>query len=158
MMQSRRQDLSYPAGNQAAAITHPRLRALYDLWNAKRGDRQAPPRSDFSHDDLLPWFGHLLLLDCLEGGEFRYRLYGTGLVTLFGFDLTGRTVGASLDRIGDKPLDEYVTVMRTGAPVYASRSSPSARDYLKVDKLALPLMDGDRITKILGAIYLSDSG
>jgi len=157
IMQFRRQRLSYHDDGQDVTIAHPALRALLDLWDAKRGSRQAPPRSDFSHDDLLPWIGHLMILDCLEDNEFRYRLYGTALTELFGFDLTGKKVSASADRIGAKPLDEYARVVRIGAPVYVSRSSPSAREYLQVDKLALPLMEGGRVTKILGAIYLSRS-
>lgn len=156
MMQLKRQTLSYHDDSHDVAISHPALRALFDLWDARRGSRQAPPRSDFSHEDLQPWFGHLMLLDCLEGGEYRYRLYGTKLTQLFGFDLTGKMVGASSDRIGDKPQDEYAKVVCIGAPVYASRISPSAREYLQVDKLALPLMEGGRVTKILGAIYPSD--
>ncbi|MFN3399161.1 MAG: PAS domain-containing protein [Ferrovibrio sp.] len=157
MLQFKRQILSYHDDSHDVAISHPKLRALFDLWDARRGSRQAPPRSDFSHEDLLPWFGHLMLLDCLDTNEYRYRLYGTKLTQLFGFDLTGHMVSASADRIGDKPLDEYARVVRIGAPVYVSRISPSAREYLKVDKLALPLMEGGRVTKILGAIYLSDS-
>lgn len=157
MMQSRLQTVSFHDDNREVPISHPKLRALYDLWEAKRGSRQAPPRSDFSHEDLQPWFGHLMLLDCLEGNEYRYRLYGTALTQIFGFDLTGKLVGASADRIGDKPLEEYARLVRIGAPVYASRISPSAREYLQVDKLALPLMEGGQVTKILGAIYLSDS-
>lgn len=156
MMQFKRQSLSYHDDSHDVAISHPALRSLLDLWEIKRGSRQAPPRSDFSHEDLLPWFGHLMLLDCLDNNEYRYRLYGTALTQLFGFDLTGKLVGASSDRIGAKPLDEYAKVVRIGAPVYVSRSSPSAREYLQVDKLALPLMEGGRVTKILGAIYLSD--
>ena len=157
MMQLKRQTLSYHHDSQDVAISHPSLRALFDLWDTRRGSRQAPPRSDFSHQDLQPWFGHLMLLDCLDSNEYRYRLYGTALTQLFGFDLTGKMVGASADRIGDKPQDEYAKVVRIGAPVYISRSSPSAREYLQVDKLALPLMEGGRVTKILGAIYLSDA-
>lgn len=156
MMQLKRQELSSHENDLGVVHPHPKLRALFDLWDARRGSRPAPARSDFSHEDLQPWFGHLMLLDCLDDNEYRYRLYGTGLVRLFGFDLTGQTVSASADRIGDKPLEEYASVVRIGAPVYVSRISPSAREYLKVDKLALPLMEDGRVTRILGAIYLSD--
>src|SRR3546814_5412757 len=48
-------------------------------------------------------------------------------------------------------------VIRSIAPSYVSRMSPSRREYLAVDKLALPLIDADgRVNKILGSIYLSD--
>lgn len=157
IMQLQRRVFTYHDDMTDVVISNPKLRALYDLWNAKRGSRQAPPRSDFSLEELRPWFGHLMLLDCLENHEYRYRLYGTALVGIFGFDLTGKTAGGATGQIGDKPLDEYRQVVRIGAPVYATRISPSAREYLQVDKLALPLIEGGTVTKILGAIYRSET-
>jgi hypothetical protein len=156
IMQLKHRAFSYEEVGGTAAIAHPKLAALYDLWNLKRDTRQAPPRSDFSVDDLRPWLGHLMVLDVLPDGDFRYRLYGTALVSMFGFDLTGRLVSECDAFIGDKPLLEYRQVCRIGAPVHAARISPSAREHLRVDKLALPLMEGGVVTKILGALYLSD--
>lgn len=157
IMQMRQQSFSYEDDGGSAAIAHPKLRALYDLWDARRGSRQAPPRGDFSIEDLRPWLGHLMIIDRVGEEDFRYRLYGTGLVRIFGFYLTGQTISDASVFIGDKPLKEYRQVCHTGTPVHASRVSPSAREYLKVDKLALPLMENGEVTKILCAIYLSDS-
>lgn len=134
-------------------VTDPKLRALYQLWIQKRGARPAPARADFAIEDFRPWLGHLIILDCLPNDDFRYRLYGTDLVSLFGFDLTGMTAQEAVVLIGDKPLEEYRQVCRLGLPVSISRSSPSARKHLCVDKLALPLMEEGTITKILAAIY-----
>lgn len=156
IMQLKHRVFSYEEAAGGDAITHPALRSLYELWDHQRGTRQAPPRTDFPPELLRPWLGHLVVLDCLDDGDFRYRLYGSHLVELFGFDLTGKTVSSTEDLIGDKPLKEYRQVCRIGAPVHASRISPSAREYLQVDKLALPLMEGGVVTKILGALYLSD--
>lgn len=74
---------------------------------------------------------------------------------IFGFDLTNRLVSAVAGKIGEKPIAEYRQVRMTGMPCYIARGSPSARDYLAMDKLALPLMDQGIVTKILAAIYLS---
>ncbi|MFN4163470.1 MAG: PAS domain-containing protein [Ferrovibrio sp.] len=140
----------------ALAISHPALRALYELWQAKRGDRPAPARGDFTVEELRPWLGHLMIIDC-DGEDTRYRLYGTDLVRIFGFDLTGRRVTDCASQIGDKPMLEYRQIIRSGKPIYISRGSPSARDYLLMDKLALPLMEDGKVNKILAAIYLSDT-
>lgn len=156
IVQLKHRIFTYEDDSGSTAIGHPKLRALYELWDARRGTRQAPPRSDFSLDDLRPWFGHLMIVDCLPDDDFRYRLYGTELVRLFGFDLTGKSLSDALLYIGDKPLREYQQVCRIGAPVHASRVSPSAREHLQIDKLALPLMEGGEVTKILGALYLSE--
>ncbi len=143
-------------GAEAPAISSPALRALYDLWLDKRGSRPAPSRSDFTIEDLRPWLGHLMILDC-DGEDISYRLYGTELVRIFGFDLTGRRVADCVPLIGQKPALEYREVIRSARPIYISRSSPSAREYLLMDKLALPLMDGGKVNKILAAIYLSEA-
>lgn len=155
IMQLTRRQFDFGYEGDASVITHPRLRALYDLWQDKRGSRQAPSRRDFAVEELKPWFGHLMVLDCLEDDSFRYRLYGTELARMFGFDLTGHTVDSVADRIGPRPDAEYRQVRRIGAPLHVSRSSPSAKDYLLVDKLALPLMEAGEVTKILAAIYPS---
>lgn len=98
-----------------------------------------------------------MLLDVVDGGhDLRFRLYGTGLVAMFGFDLTGRLVSQVSDLIGERPLQEYREVIRNIVPSYVSRMSPSRREYLAVDKLALPLIDVDgQVNKILASIYLS---
>lgn len=138
---------------------NPKLGSLCRLWEAKRGNRLAPSRSDFTVTELRPWIGHLMVIDVLGAGQdFRYRLYGTDLVDIFGFDLTGRLVSEVADRIGDRPLEEYRDVARLALPRYVSRVSPSSREYLLVDKLALPLAEGGIVNKILAAIYLSEDG
>lgn len=149
--------LTAAVGQDIPTIGNPALAALYDLWARKRGGRPAPARTDFDIADLRPWFGHVMLLDVVDGGhDLRFRLYGTGLVAMFGFDLTGRLVSQTSDLIGERPLQEYREVIHSIAPSYVSRMSPSRREYLAVDKLALPLIDADgRVNKILGSIYLS---
>ncbi|WP_300297000.1 PAS domain-containing protein [Ferrovibrio sp.] len=138
------------------AISHPDLRALYDLWLQKRGGGPAPSRGDFAVEELRPWLGHLMIIDC-DGEDSRYRLYGTELVRIFGFDLTGRRVADCTTLIGDKPMLEYREIIRSAKPVYISRGSPSAREFLLMDKLALPLMEDGKVNKILAAIYLSET-
>ena len=138
-------------------IAHPQLRMLWELWERKRGSRAAPSRADFSVEELRPWLGHLIIVDCLDGDDFRFRLYGTTLVGIFGFDLTNRLLSEVTGQIGDRPAAEYQQVRRFGAPFYVARRSPSAREYLTMDKLALPLMDNGVVTKIMAAIYHSDS-
>lgn len=135
-----------------------RIKALLDLWNAKRAGRAFPARADFTMGDLLPWLGHLMLLDVVEGGnDFRFVLYGTALVEIFGFDLTGRLVSESHPQIGPKSLEEYRRVFETRAPDYVARRSPANREYVSITKIALPLSsDGQTIDKILGAIYRID--
>lgn len=153
----KRHSLMTDSVNPGIEIAHPQLRALHELWERKRGLRTAPSRADFSVEELRPWLGHLIMVDCLDDDDFRFRLYGTALVRIFGFDLTNRLVSDVSGQIGDRPAAEYRQVRRLGTPFHVARRSPSAREYLTMDKLALPLMDNGVVTKIMAAIYHSDS-
>jgi len=141
---------------ESQAITNPHLQQLYDLWNSKRENRLAPARSDFTISEFKPWLGHLLILDNVSSRDrIRFRLYGSKLVELFGFDLTNRTVLDSMLLIGDRPLIEYDAVARLRQPVHVSRFTPTAKRHLQVDKLALPLISDGHVDQILAAIYPS---
>ncbi|QDO99228.1 PAS domain-containing protein [Ferrovibrio terrae] len=142
----------------APAISNPRLQRLYELWDTKRGGSLvAPARSDFSIAEFKPWLGNLLILDNIGAREdIRFRLYGTNLAELFGFDLTYKTVLESTLLIGDRPLVEYQEVSQQQRPIHVSRFTPTARRHIAVDKLALPLMSHDRVDQILAAIYPSE--
>lgn len=138
---------------------HPKLRELWAFWDRLRGARVMPRQDEVHALVLKPWLGNVLLLDVVEGGrDFRYRVYGTIVVEHFGFDLTGRLVGECADQIGPKPLLEYRRVAESGRPEAVARISPAARDYLQMDKLALPLAaaDGGPVTRILAGLYASE--
>ncbi len=75
----------------AAGLAHDStLLGLFELWQRKRKTRALPARADFSHQELRPWFGRLVLLQAVDGGaDFRFRLMGMNLVSEVGFDHTG---------------------------------------------------------------------
>lgn len=138
---------------------HPKLRALWRFW-LDLGAGRAMPRADEVTPFLLrPWLGNVLLLDPAGDGDFRYRLYGSTMAEAFGFDLTGKTVTEAEPLIGPLPIGEYRRVAATGRAEATARMSPARRDWLQMDKLALPLAsaDGGPVTRILGAIYTSEA-
>jgi hypothetical protein len=147
-------------GSPTFDVSHPELRALFTLWNDLRADRALPDRKDFDPFVLKRWLGHVMLVEVTDGGaDFRYRLYGSELVEIFGFDLTGRLVGACRDLIGDKPHDEYKWSHEHARPLGISRSSPSNEKLVEMDKIVLPLSNGGtEVGMILSAIYRSSSG
>ncbi len=138
-------------------VSHPDLLSLYALWNEKRGGKVLAERKDFDPFVLKPWLGHVTLLDAVENGsDFVFRLYGSELVNMFGFDLTGRRVGECLDLIGEKPLREYRWSHAYCKPLGISRSSPANEDLVDMDKIVLPLSNGGADPDVLlAAIYKS---
>lgn len=142
-------------------ITTPQLRTLAELWGSKRRDETIPCRSDFSDDDLRPWFGNLLMVDVVDGPhQFRFRLMGTSLVDAAHRELTGKFFDEA-DISGYEPdvLDDYAAVLQIRAPVCRTRRySPAPGTFMEhwriYERLLLPLArDGNSIDRILGCSY-----
>ncbi|MDB5366901.1 MAG: hypothetical protein JWM77_2828, partial [Rhodospirillales bacterium] len=72
----------------------PGYEALRGLWEKKRGGRRFPAWSDFASGELARFWPHTMVLEVLDGRDFRYRHYGAGLAILFGNDFTDRTTSS----------------------------------------------------------------
>ncbi len=70
---------------------------LFRYWDERRGDRRMPRRADITPEDFSAHLPGIMLVD-VEGtdddgfGIFRYRVVGTGEVTIRGHDPTGKLV------------------------------------------------------------------
>lgn len=142
-------------------ITTPQLRSLAELWASKRRDQTLPSRADFSDEDLRPWFGHLLMVDVVEGPHrFRFRLMGTSLVDAASRELTGKFFDEA-DITGYEPdvLEDYSEVVRARAPLCKTRhynpTPGTFMDHWRIyERLLLPLAtDGQAIDRILGCSF-----
>jgi hypothetical protein len=147
--------------SQMPVINNPQLRSLAELWASKRRENALPCRSDFTDEDLRPWFGNLLMVDVVEGPHrFRFRLMGTSLVDAASRELTGKFFDEA-DISGYEPdvLDDYAEAVRTRSPVCKTRrynpNPGSFMDHWRVyERLLLPLArDGKAIDRILGCSY-----
>ena len=69
---------------------------LYAYWLAKRGPRRMPARDDISPADIKPLLPHLIITE-RDGDQFRYKLFGRGVVEDLGYDATGYFVGEFLN-------------------------------------------------------------
>jgi hypothetical protein len=66
---------------------------LFKYWNAVRGVRPMPTRSDIDPMDIIPLLPFLALIERRSDGYF-WRLIGTTIVDHFGHDFTGQRYGA----------------------------------------------------------------
>ena len=129
---------------------YPDLRRLHDFWNEKRGRRRMPAWKDVSVPELRPWLGHLNLLDVLDGGaDFRFRVYGTKIAATFGIDHTGQRVSELPPSMADVLRSDYAEVCRTGRPVLVDRQRSAYEDFLRAEKLILPLSKDDTAPDML---------
>ena len=138
-----------------AAIADARLRALFGYWREKRGDRAMPARADLDPLEiptLLPIVG---LVDVLDGGErFRYRLTGTEIVDVDGYDPTGRFLDEALPDSGyaDYLIGLFREVTQERRPLYGeSDFRGPGHIERRVRRLLMPLSrDGRAVDMIFG--------
>jgi hypothetical protein len=72
------------------SITDDRLQSAYEYWFRKRAGRIMPRRSDIDPPTDIPkLLPHIMLVDVLASGRYRYRLIGTEVVHEQGINATG---------------------------------------------------------------------
>ena len=70
-------------------MRHRSIKAIYDYWNAVRGNRAAPARTDIDPRGIAAELGDVFLLDG-PATDFRFRLAGSRIIATVGQALTGR--------------------------------------------------------------------
>lgn len=135
---------------------HPTIQALYAYWDRKRADRSMPSRADIEPLDIAALMPQVFIVDAgAEDVKLTYRLFGTGLVSLFGREMTGRPVAEGLPTpAAEEALDRYRTVIRERRPLYhQARLHEPRNDYTEVDRLLLPLSRNDiRVDMVMGIV------
>lgn len=140
------------------ALTRPEAETLKQLkayWEAKKGDRPAPPKSAIDPSELRNLLPNILLIEVVgDPPRFRARLFGSALVAAYGEEVTGK-FGEEVD------LDEVRTelmsfVERSAAeckPQYlrAAFTKHNGR-HLQYEQILLPLSDdGTKVNMLLSA-------
>lgn len=143
-------------------IEDPSLRRLFDYWQGKRRGRFAPSRGDIDPAQLTFILPFLYLVDVVGSPpRFRYRLAGTGIVTEYGGEITGKFADEiDLDEKQAAIIAEYARVVRDGKPA-SSRWSYTKHDdrHLTYEHLILPLSsDGRSVDMLLGGAMIRGVG
>ncbi len=127
-------------------------RHLLAHWSSLAKAPRLPEIQQMDPLDLRPALGYVLLLDVVEGGQdFRYRLFGSAIGSVSGFDMTGKL-------LSEHPASAYVTefslavgraAVRRREPIYTLRRPVGAQDTSLWERLVLPLVDDDRVVRLL---------
>jgi hypothetical protein len=75
--------------SSASPITDPRLTEALAYWRRKCAGRAMPARADIDPVEIPKLLAHVMLVDVLGPGRYRYRLIGTGNATEHGINATG---------------------------------------------------------------------
>ncbi|MDW3204971.1 MAG: PAS domain-containing protein [Alphaproteobacteria bacterium] len=135
------------------------IREIYRYWDARRGTRRSPARTDIDPLDFHRLLPGVTLLNVVSTDplDLQYKVVGTREVAFRGRDPTGLTVSEAFH--GPSPenaLRSYGSVIEQHEPLFRrdtllSRSGNMVRE----ERIFLPLSaDGETVDQIL--LYASD--
>jgi hypothetical protein len=132
------------------------LHFLLHHWNALKGTQPYPRGAQIDPLQLQPALGFIALVDVVDrGADFRYRLFGSKIAYVSGFDVTGRLVSQhpASPYIVEFSLAAYRAVLRRGEPMATVHSPPPAVSTTVWHRLILPLAgEGGAIERFLVGI------
>jgi hypothetical protein len=138
-------------------IRHPRLRQLYDYWDAKRGARSMPSRADLDPVEFRFVVGDVVMADVIEGDppRFRIRLHGTNLSERTNFDLTGKMLDEMpAAEFRDLVRQSFTRVATAKEPLHAKRDRILDNRRRDFETVILPLSsDGEQVDRILCGLF-----
>ena len=130
------------------------IQTLFAYWDGKRAGRIAPRRLEIEPARIAAILSETFMLEC-AGGDYRYRLAGSRLCELFGYELRGTNFLAGWSD-GDLALIERLmsAVCGEGAVAHlAIEAGIDARHRIELEVLLLPLLHvGDTIGRVIGAM------
>jgi len=142
------------------SITHPKIRRVYEYWLSKRAGREMPARADIEPLELRDVLGFLCLIEVTDEPKprFRFRVDGSSLASLTGYDLTGKYADDLPEPdYRDYMRQLYAQVVETRRPVFRANEEEWAGFGVRADSVTLPLSsDGRRVTGILDAVFPSE--
>src|ERR1700731_4899268 len=119
------------------------LRFLLRYWSEVAGARKMPGAKEIDALEMRPALGYINLLDVIGGGEdFRYRVFGSVIAAVAGYDMPGRMVSAlkTAPYMAEFALATCRAVMQRGEPLLTEhRPPPSTMPTVAWHGLVLPL-------------------
>ena len=149
-----------PAGD---SLMLPQLRFLHGYWTELAGTRSMPRASEIDPLGMRPALGYIMLIDPVPGGvDFRYRLYGSRIAAVSGFDVTGR-------RVSEHPASPYIiaftlalyrAAVARAVPLFAEHGPPATLHTASWHRVILPLAGaaGEVARLLVGIVPIAHDG
>ncbi|MEQ9554977.1 MAG: hypothetical protein RIG67_04355 [Rhodospirillales bacterium] len=139
---------------------------VLEYWDSVRGDRWAPPWSEFKLYELPPLIVPMCVVVDVQGNDpaqarFVYRFWGTHRATLYGRESTGREVRDALpDKSGPIIAEQCGLVLKTRKPILFRNVYPfKPAEAAVCITLRLPIAspDGAHVDKIMTTAIIVDN-
>lgn len=134
-------------------LQHKTSQALFAYWDKVRADRCTPRRFEIEPGKLAGILPSTFILERIDAETYRFRLAGTHVCELFGFELRGTNFldgWSAADRIS---LTRHLAALvKQGAvEILHMEAAPVARGSTPFEVVLLPLRhSGEEIDRILG--------
>ncbi|MGE5201747.1 MAG: PAS domain-containing protein [Acidobacteriota bacterium] len=136
-------------------VIAPPLHFLLEHWNGLIREGALPNARQIDPFALRPALGHLLVIETVDGGrDFRYRLYGSVIARISGFDMTGQLVSKhrASTHVAELAVAVYRAVVQTRRPIFTSRQPAHAERTTVWHRIILPFVDdSDTVVRLLAA-------
>ncbi len=136
-------------------IPNGRLRALYNYWNKKRGERRAPTRAEIDPVEIPELLGFVNLYDVRqEPRDYLVRLNGSEVAAMLGRDITGMWCSNVVSgEDGERCHSAFAMCIDDWSPTLVETSLDfCGKDHAAQLLLVLPLSDdGEVVNKLMTA-------
>jgi len=114
--------------------------SFLDIYYSKFDNRTMPSWSDFKVTDFLGWHPNMALSE-KAGDDYRFKIFGTGFVDLFGHDYTGAFICETMAAGHIDSLKKHFQLLVDGPMIgWVKGQLPlEERDYLPFEVIDLPL-------------------
>jgi hypothetical protein len=136
-------------------LKHPSIRELYDYWNARRGRRTVPDRSDIEPTAIRRVLADTFILSVERPRGYPFRVAGTRVCAIFGRELKNEPYLALWSPDAGMAARDLLAVVATEAigAVASVTGTTSIGSRHALELLLLPLTyRGTAELRILGAL------
>ena len=149
-----------PAVERLAA---PQLRFLLRYWQDLRGSRVMPLAREIDAIEMRPALGYISLLDVVDGGrDFHYRLFGSIVAGVSGFDMTGFRASQlrASPFIAEFAVAVFRAALKRSEPLLTQHGPPGSGYTFSWHRLVLPLADAGGGTQrfLVGTVPMARDG
>lgn len=139
------------------------LRALLDYWSTLCRAEALPRAELIDPLAMRRALGYVMLVDVVENGrDFRYRLFGSAIAAVSGFDMTGRLLSEhrASPYIREFSMALYRAAMQRRQAVFSQYAPAGTKVTAEWHRVTLPLTDASAaiIRMLAGAVPLARDG
>ena len=143
-----------------AELTHPNILRVHQYWVDKRAGRTLPSRGDVDPFELRFALGYICLVDVVRTPalRFKFRLDGSKLSSLTGFDLTGKFADELPEgEYRDFMIDVYRRSIEARTPLFFRHREEWQQSAMFMESVTLPLgADGETVDTIMDVVIPTD--